>query len=250
MATYRTATLAGIFTNTVFGFILAYVMLAVFRERPTIGGFDAVDAVTFTFVGQGLYAMTVGNFGEVELADRIGSGDVAVDLSRPYDFQAWWTAVGLGRAFFHAAARGIAPVVIGAMVFGLRMPTSAATWAAFAVTVVLAGAVAVSWGFLLQLCAFWILDVRGPNQIGWILAQFLSGSFLPVVLFPDALERVVRLLPFVTMIQLPIEVFLGKHEGAGLVKVLAIQVLWLGALMLAGRAVLALATRKVVIQGG
>ena len=39
-ATYRTATLAGIFTNTVFGFILAYVMVAVFRARPEIGGFD------------------------------------------------------------------------------------------------------------------------------------------------------------------------------------------------------------------
>jgi ABC-2 type transport system permease protein len=83
MATYRTATLAGIFTNTVFGFILAYVMLAVFRQRPDIGGFDAVDAVTFTFIAQGMFSMTVGNFGHVELSGRIHSGDVAVDLSRP-----------------------------------------------------------------------------------------------------------------------------------------------------------------------
>ena len=31
MSTYRGATFAGVFTNTVFGFILAYVLLAVFR---------------------------------------------------------------------------------------------------------------------------------------------------------------------------------------------------------------------------
>lgn len=250
MSTYRTATLAGIFTNTVFAFILAYVMLAVFRERPSIGGFDSVDAVTFTFVSQGLFSMTVGNWGQTEMADRIRTGDVAVDLSRPYDFQGWWAAVGYGRASYLVWARGIPPVVVGALTMGLRVPDSAWTWLAFVLAVVLAAGAANCWGFLLQLTAFWILDVRGPNQIGWLLAQFLSGAYMPVVLFPDGVEAVVRVLPFVAMVQLPIETFLGMHEGAGLVGVLAVQVLWLVVLALAGRMVLSRAVRKVVVQGG
>jgi ABC-2 type transport system permease protein len=250
MATYRAATLAGIFTNTVFGFILAYVMLAVFRERPTIGGFDSVDAVTFTFVAQGMFAMTVGNFSEVEMADRIKTGEVAVDLSRPFDFQAWWAAVGYGRAFFLTMARGIPPVLAGAVAFGLRFPDAAWIWPVFGLTLVLAAGVAFAWGFLLQLCAFWILDVRGPNQIGWLAAQFLSGSFFPVVVFPDGAEQIVRALPFVAMVQLPIETFLGKHSGADLAGVLLTQIGWLVALVLVGRVVLARAVRKVVVQGG
>ena len=48
VTTYRGATLAGVVTNTVCGFILAYVLLAVFRERTIVGGFDATDAVTFS----------------------------------------------------------------------------------------------------------------------------------------------------------------------------------------------------------
>lgn len=250
MSTYRTATLAGIFTNTVFAFILTYVMLAVFRERPSIGGFDTVDAVTFTFVSQGLFSMTVGNWGQTEMADRIRTGDVAVDLSRPYDFQGWWAAVSYGRASYLVWARGIPPVVIGALTMGLRFPDSGWVWPAFVVAVVLAAGVANCWGFLLQLTAFWILDVRGPNQIGWLLAQFLSGAYMPVVLFPDVVERVVRALPFVTMVQLPIEMFLGMHEGVDLVGVLALQALWLAVLALAGRMVLSRAVRKVVVQGG
>jgi ABC-2 type transport system permease protein len=250
MATYRTATLAGIFTNTVFGFILAYVMLAVFRQRPDIGGFDAVDAVTFTFIAQGMFSMTVGNFGHVELSGRIHSGDVAVDLSRPYDFQGWWTAVGFGRASYMVWARGIPPVVAGALVMGLRWPDTAWTWPVFAVTVVLAAGVAIGWNFLLEITAFWILDVRGPNQIGWITAQFLSGAFVPVVFFPDGFERVVRALPFVAMIQLPIEVFLGMHRGADLAWTVLTQAAWLAVLLLVGRLVLSRAVRKVVVQGG
>ncbi len=73
MTAYRSATAAGVFTNTVFGFLLAYVLLAVYRERAHVGGFDAVDAVTFTFVAQALL-MAVGMFGDSEMADRIRPG--------------------------------------------------------------------------------------------------------------------------------------------------------------------------------
>ena len=216
MATYRSATLAGVFTNTVFGFILSYVLLAVFRERGSIGSFDAVDAVTYTFVAQGL-AMPVGIFGnDLEQSQRILTGEVAMDLCRPYDYQAWWGSVALGKASFYAWARGIPPFVIGALVLDMRLPDRWWIWPAFLVAGALGVGVAFAMRFLLQLCAFWIIDVRGPNQVGWITAQFLSGLFVPLVLFPGWLESVARALPFAMMINLPVEIFLGQHGGAGL----------------------------------
>lgn len=249
IATYRAATVAGVFTNTVFGFVLAYVLLAVYRQRGTIGGFDATDAVTFTFVAQGML-MVVGMFGgNVELAERIRTGDVIVDLQRPYSQQGWWAGVVYGKAAYYAIFRGIPPFIAGAVVFDLRLP-EARDAAAFVLSVVLAVGVAFGWGYLLQLCAFWLLDVRGPNQLGWLAAHFLSGGYLPIVLFPGWLEATARALPFASMLELPIEVWLGKHDGAELAGVYALQVAWFGALWIAGRAVLARAVRKVVIQGG
>ena len=250
MSTYRTAALAGTFTNTVFGFLLAFVMVAVFRERRDIGGFDSLDAVTLVFVGQGLYPLTMGSITQAEIADRIKSGEVAVDLSRPYDFQSWWAAVAAGRAFHLGLSRGVVPVVAGGIVMGLRWPDSVGVWVLFLVSVGLAAAVSFAWGFLLQLCAFWILDVRGPYQIGWLAAQFLSGLHVPVVVFPDHLEAIVRALPFVALVQLPGELFLGKHSGLAAVGVLLVQVGWLVVLVLAGRLVLARAVRRVVVHGG
>ena len=32
-----------------FGFLLAFVLVAVYRERPAVGRFDETDALTFTF---------------------------------------------------------------------------------------------------------------------------------------------------------------------------------------------------------
>jgi len=40
-ATYLGAALAGICTNTVFGFIRAYILIALFAVRPILGGYGS-----------------------------------------------------------------------------------------------------------------------------------------------------------------------------------------------------------------
>lgn len=248
IATYRQATVAGVFTNTVFGFLLAYVLLAVYQERDTVGGFAATDAVTFTFVAQGLL-MVLGLFGDTDIAERIRTGDVVVDLQRPYDRQAWYAGVQYGRADYYAVFRGIPPFAAGALVFDLALPSPAEA-VAFVTSVVLAISISFGWYYLIQLSAFWILDVRGPSQLGWLTAQFLSGAFLPIVFFPGWLESVARALPFASMLQLPVEVWLGLHHGRGLLGVYAVQAAWGLVLVLAGRYVMSRAVRRVVVQGG
>jgi ABC-2 type transport system permease protein len=248
ISTYRSATVAGVFTNTVFGFLLAYVLLAVYRQRSDVGGFDAVDAVTFTFVAQGLL-MVLGMFNDTEIADRITSGDVIVDLQRPFDHQAWWAGVSYGKAAYYLIFRGVPPFIAGALVFHLQLPSLGGA-VAFIVSVALAVGVAFGWRYLLQLTAFWLLDVRGANQLGWLAAQFLSGAFVPIVFFPDWLEGLARALPFASMMQYPVEVWLGRYEGLELLAVFGLQLGWALALVLAGRHVMSRAVRRVVVQGG
>ncbi len=83
-STYTAATLAGIFTNSVFGVIYSYAYLALWAENPQAGGYDATDAVTYVWLGQALL-MTVALWGggtTDDLAERIRTGDVAIDLYR------------------------------------------------------------------------------------------------------------------------------------------------------------------------
>ncbi|CAM5733402.1 hypothetical protein SALBM311S_02986 [Streptomyces alboniger] len=47
----RAATAAGVFTNTVFGLILVYTYLALWDERPHLGGYDQAQAVTVRVAG-------------------------------------------------------------------------------------------------------------------------------------------------------------------------------------------------------
>ncbi len=250
-STYRLATAAGVITNTVFGYLRAYILIAVaVSAGGTAGGWDEATLVTFSFVTQSLIAGT-GAFGESELAERVRTGDVVVDLYRPIDLQAWWLASWLGRSAYTFLARGVPPLVLGAIVFELVVPTSPGQWAAFLVSVALASGIGFALRFCSNLSAFWLLDNRGADQLLTLVLMFFGGLLVPLVLYPPWLEAVARALPFAAVVQLPAEIFLGRHDGAAeLAGVLAVQVAWLAVLVGAGRLMLAAATRKVVIQGG
>jgi ABC-2 type transport system permease protein len=248
-AAYPGATVAGVFTNTVFGFMLAYVLLAVFRERDTVGGYDASDAVTYVWIAQGLL-MTIYIWGWFEVGLRVRTGDIATDLQRPLDFQAYWLAQDLGRAAYHALFRGVPPFILGALVFELRPPDDVTAALAFPLSVVLAVVVSFGFRFLFNLAAFWLLDYRGVGVLAMVLSSFFSGQIVPLAFFPGWLETVAWALPFAAMVQAPIEVFLGHAAGLELAGLIALQAFWAAALLAAGRVVYAAGTRRLVVQGG
>ncbi|MER7400392.1 ABC-2 family transporter protein [Streptomyces sp. NPDC000151] len=252
-ATYRTATAAGVFTNTVFGCIIAYTYQALWHERPHLGGYDQAQALTFVWVGQALLAtvaLTMGGGFHEEMQERVRSGDIAVDLYRPADLQMWWLAADLGRAGCQLLGRGVLPMVAGALVFDLALPASPLLWAAFLASVALAVTVSFALRYLVALSAFWLLDSSGVAVLSGLAAMFFSGTLLPLRVFPGTFGEVVRMLPWSSAHQVPADVLLGQYAGPGLLGALAFQAGWAAALLAAGRLLQAAATRKVVVQGG
>jgi ABC-2 type transport system permease protein len=250
MATYRGATIAGVFTNSVFGFLRAYVLLAVLEARPGLGGYDARDALTYTFLTQALLA-TVYAFGDNDIADRIRTGDIVSDLYRPLDFQGYWLATDIGRAGFHMIFRGIPPFLVGLAAFDLRFPPDTLLWPAFLASAWLGVITSFAIRFAVSCSGFWLLDSRGVWQIAAVVSMFFAGIFLPLPFFPDWLLVVARWLPFAGLAQVPIDVFLGEHRGLlDLGFVLGRQAAWALVLLAIGRPVSARAFHKVVVQGG
>ncbi|MGW2707389.1 ABC transporter permease [Streptomyces argyrophyllae] len=248
-ATYRAATAAGVFTNTVFGLILVYTYRALWDARPHLGGYDQPQAVTYVWLGQAfLSTLAIGGGGvEDELMERIRTGDVAIDLYRPADLQLWWLAADLGRAFFQLLGRGLVPFVFGALCFPVYLPADAGTWVAFLVAVVLAMLVGFGIRYLVALSAFWLLDGAGVAQMAWLLGVFCSGMLLPLNVFPGALGDVVRVLPWSSLLQGPADILLGHADP---LPTYLFQAAWAVALLGAGRLVQSAATRRVVVQGG
>jgi ABC-2 type transport system permease protein len=249
-SSYRMSMAAGAFTNSVFGLLRASVTLgAIGAAGGTLAGYDAQQGLAYAWITQALIG-PVHIFTWQELSLRIRTGDVAVDLARPMDLQLQYLAADLGRAVYVLIPRGVPPLLVGALTFGLVLPT--VPWPYLAGLASLALGVGVSFGcrFMVNLSAFWLLDIRGVLTLYMVVSNVLSGMFVPVAWFPDWLRLLARLTPFPSMIQYPADLFSGRVTGVEAVQVLGIQAFWLAVTLGAGRLVLRSALRRLVVQGG
>jgi ABC-2 type transport system permease protein len=246
---YRTANLAGLATNAFWGALRSFLFLGLFQGRELAAGWSVRDAIDYVWVTQALI-MPVYFWNWWEIANTIRTGDVVSDLAKPVDYYPFWLSRDAGRAVYHALFRWLPTMLLGVLLFGVRLPADAARWGWFFLSVALAVWLSFGLRFLYNIAAFWLLDQRGVGALVSITALFLSGFLVPLNYFPDGARVIVTWLPFAGMLQAPIEVLLGKLDGVALASALVFQAGWALVLLAADRLLLALAVRKVIIQGG
>lgn len=257
-ATYRQATIAALTTNTMFGFLRSYVLLAVLASTAgstggstaEVAGYSRPQLLSFVWLGQGLIGVLL-LWGWTDLADRIRSGDVVMDLLRPQHPVITYLGQDLGRAAYAVLTRFLPPILVGAAVFDLWLPRHAATYLLGTVSVVLGIVVSFGCRFLVNSCSYWLLDNNGPLTLYALVSGVLGGLFFPLRFLPDwAMWTLWLGTPFPSILQAPLDVFTERAGTPGVAAILGLQVFWavvtIGACVLVQRQ----AERKLVVQGG
>jgi ABC-2 type transport system permease protein len=243
---YRAAAAAGAITNTVFGLIKTSILIAAIDSAGgSIAGYDARTASTYAWLTQALLA-PINVFMWNELANRVRTGDVAVDLARPVDLQLGYLAADLGRAAFLLVPRGAPPLIAGALTFGLAMPNTAAPYLLGAVSLVVAVTISFACRYAMNLLAFWVVDVRGLLALYLFGSSVFCGLMIPVHWFPRWLATLSAATPFPSMLQAPVDIISGRGGAHTLV----VQLAWMTAMLYIGRLLTRAATRQLVVQGG
>ncbi|PSK61541.1 hypothetical protein B0E53_06557 [Micromonospora sp. MH33] len=249
-ATYRQAAVAGVVTNTVFGFLRCYIFLAVAGAAGTVAGYDRAQLGTFVWAGQGLLAV-IAIWGWTELADRIRTGEIAADLLRPVHPVTSYLATDLGRAGFASLARLLPPVVIGPFFFEVYLPRHWATPPLFALSVLLAVLVCFACRYLVNATAYWLQDVRGPMILWTLGSGVLAGLYFPLGFLPGWLEATLRYAtPFPSLLQVPLDVLVEREPMPTELGLVGLQLGWAVLLLALCRLVQRRAERRLVVQGG
>ncbi|EWC63085.1 putative membrane protein (DUF990 family) [Actinokineospora spheciospongiae] len=249
-STYRQATFAGIFTNSVFGFLRCYLLLSVAEEAGSVAGYSGSQLVTYVWLGQGMLA-TVNSWTPLDLAERVRTGDVVADLLRPIDPLWTYLWTDLGRACFAVLTRLAVPLGVGAFAFGLYVPDDPLVYPVLLLSLVLAVVTGFACRYLIGLTAFWLLDIRGLNMVWVFFSGFASGLYFPLAVLPEWLSTLLWVAtPFPVLMQSSIDIAVERGGlGHGLL-VLAGQAAWALLLLWACRVVQRRGVRRLVVQGG
>ncbi|WP_330232566.1 ABC-2 family transporter protein [Nocardia sp. NBC_00508] len=247
---YKLAMFAGLFTNSVFGFVRAAVLVAAVDAAGDFGGYDQGSIGAYVWLSQGLLGAVqfMGPLGELD--DRVKNGDIAIDFLRPVDIQCGYLADDLGRAVCTFLPRGVPSVLVGTLTFGLAMPATPGPYLLGMVSVLLAVVVSFLCRFVVVLIGFWVVETRGIRLLYYTSGTFLAGLFVPVHMFPSWLAAVAAATPFPSILQAPVDVLSGRITGAEAFSVVAVQAFWVLAIGIAGRVLLAAGRRRLEVQGG
>ncbi|MEU4313151.1 ABC-2 family transporter protein [Nocardia sp. NPDC024068] len=247
---YKLAMFAGLFTNCVFGFVRASVMVAAIGATGGFAGYDAGSIGAYVWISQGLLGALQFMAAELELAERIRTGDIVVDFLRPVDIQLSNLAADLGRAACTLIPRGVPSLLVGSLTFGLVLPGTLESYLLGTVSVLFAAAISFLALFALTMAGFWVVETRGIRTLYQTCGPFLAGLFVPVHLFPGWLGALAAATPFPSMLQAPVDVLSGRVTGWEAVHVVGTQAVWLLVMMTLGRVLLAAGRRKLEVQGG
>jgi ABC-2 type transport system permease protein len=245
---YRTATLAGLITNLFFGILRASILIAVFNaQTASVANYSVQDAITYTGLTQAFIGAAA-LWGWYDMIKSIKSGEVASDLSRPYDYYNFWLAQDLGRSLFQLFTRGALGMLIFIVFFGASVPSSLNQWALLAISILLA---LVEFQLAIPGERDSLLD---PDAVGWMRIASLgillpTGFMVPLAFMPAWLQTLCYLTPFPGMINTPVEIYLGRATDGGLWsdRVASRVVHGLDVL---GRLMAYAGRRKLTIQGG
>jgi ABC-2 type transport system permease protein len=214
-----------------------------------VAGITLREMVTYSIV----YAMTSRAIADRVLSDvdqKLRSGDVAVDLVKPYSYPLTLVADQLGRTAFSALFSSLPTVAVAALLFGFDLPPNLWTGMAYVAAFVICLAISFALACIVGMLGFHFLATFHFQWALGALRTLFAGTMVPLWFFPDGLRTVASALPFQFVGFVPGAIWLGEYSLSETFGMLALGMAWTIGLGALGWWMLQRITTRLVVQGG
>lgn len=186
----------------------------IFRERDLVADFTFHGMLSYYIISSFLSQLEMAGGISGEISARIRNGTLSNYMVLPVNMEGYFTAMEAGVVLFYVSFDLLAAVV-WVFVFKIQF-----VFAGSGITLICGLLMAVmGLFFMVQLNFFLGILTLKYEEISTFLmikdnlAALVTGSLVPLTLFPEALVRVMRLLPFYYVTYLPSMLLTGRCEG-------------------------------------
>lgn len=250
---YRSAALAGIVTQFFWGFMEIMVLRAFYEADPGAYPMTMGETCCYIWLQQAFLAFIQGNIFESELLSNVTDGGIAYELCRPVSLYNMWFAKIIAGRMSKAMLRCLPILCVAVFLpdgYGLTAPKDLLHFILFVITLLLGGAVLTVISMALYMAVFYTLSADGIRMVFLSLRDILAGSIIPLPFFPEKLQRVLEILPFAAIQNVPLRIYSGNLTGAEMERAVFLQIFWLITLTVLGKVLWRRAEKRVVVQGG
>ncbi len=246
---YRAAAFAGLVTQLFWGLIRVMIFTAFYHSSTAAQPMAYEEVRTYIWLGQAMLAMLPWNV-DAEIRQMVRTGGVAYELLRPLDLYLLWFSRALAWRMAPTLLRAVPLFTIAWLFFGLQLP---ATWMAAAgwmLATLLAILLSSAISTLQNISLLWTIAGEGIANLTFAGVLVFSGMVVPLPLFPDWAQPVIKLLPFRGLCDVPFRIYAGHIPPSEYWREMVQQLAWIFGLIILGRWVLSRGMRRLVVQGG
>ena len=247
---FRLRYYTGIITYLINVTVYYFIWRAVFANATgSIAGFSLPQILTYVSVGwilRSFYWNTI----DQEMAYEVIDGKIAMDFIKPVSVQWMWLARAMGESAFRLILLTAPTAIVIALLFPVLPPASKLNFALFLVAAVGSFFIMGALNFIIGTCAIPLTSILALIRAKFWLIELLSGLLIPLSFFPRSLQFISSWLPFEHIANTPLQIYLGRLSLLQTLRLLAIEYLWVAALIFLGHLWWRRATRKITIHGG
>lgn len=217
--------------------IIYFLWLAVLQHTDQIGGYSRPELLTY-IVGTAILRAVVFSSQSQNVQRDIGSGELNNHLVKPVNYFSYWFTRDIADKVLNLL---FSVVEIGLIYLILRPPLVGPETVGALVGFILAAGLAMVLYFffslIISLSVFWMPEGNGWPQrfFVFVMLEFLSGGVIPLDMLPEPLYQVLINLPTAYMLNVPLQIYLGRMEGQVVLQALGVMVLWIGIFYLAAK---------------
>ena len=246
---YRAAAWAGVGTQLFWGILRVAIFSAFYRLSSTVQPMVLSDTITYLWLIQG-FLILIFTYSDADVRNQIRSGAVAYELLRPLDLYSLWYMRAIAAKTAPLILRVVPIFVFAGLFLGLNPPASFASCLLWIVATLLAILLSAALSLLVTISYLWTISGDGINRLMPALVFLCSGSLIPLPLMPPAIQSLLYFLPFRGLMDTPFRLYIGHIAPHEAFLPLVHQAVWIVVVVAAGRRLLAVGTRRLVIQGG
>ena len=245
---YRAAALGGLVTQVFFGLVYIFLYTALYQgENPDM----LRDTITYVWLQQMFFRMLFSADGE--LPNLIMSGGIAYMLVRPVDQHRFWVCRDVGGRLVAAMMRLVPMVAVQFVLpveLRMSLPDGWLSLVQFATSLLVGCVCLCELVSIIDAVTMKTLDKRGISAILSLTMMTFSGNVIPLTLFPDGVQTLIRYQPFAQALDAPIRMYQSCASLPEWALNIAVQAAWIIILRCIGRAMWQRQLNNMIVQGG
>ncbi len=245
---YRVEYLLGILNTCLQIFISCTIWKVLYGGQPEVKGITYAAVATNLIIALGLSnAFSLNDF---SIQQKIGDGSIAMELLKPIDLRISLLAGNLGEIIFKLLTNFIPSVIFAALFIGILPPAGVVAVIFFVISVVLGFAILWTISTIIQMTAFWIINVWSVSTIKNVIINILAGASLPLWFMPEYIKKFIQYTPFDSIYFVPVKIYMGKISDGDILFYYGKQIMWFVLLYTIGFLMWQRGKRRIVVQGG